>query len=241
MDIVIKKDVDFKDSVLVTGFRGFGMVGYMVSKHLALILEASKVGYIVTNNLPPVVLIEEDGVGYPFEIYHSERSKVTVIVNRAIPEREDIGSYTRGIAGWAKKNKFKFVVLVGGLNRDFMPENEAYKYRWIANDYYKGPKLDAPLMEAGLGVMGPLAMLYVYLDYYNVPSIMILPYSVVEEVDYDASIRGIQIISEKLLGIKPDTSLLEEMALRQKEEVKRIMQMLSEESQRASEEKGMYM
>ncbi|MCE4599207.1 MAG: PAC2 family protein [Desulfurococcales archaeon] len=241
MDIVIKKDVDFRGSVLITGFRGFGMVGYMVSKHIAFILEATKIGYIITDNLPPVVLVEEDGVGYPFEIYHSEKANVTIIVNRAIPEREDMSMYTRGIASWAREKKFKFAVLVGGLNRDFMPENEAFRYRWIANDYYEGPRLDAPVMEVGLGVMGPLAMLYMYLDYYRVPSIMILPYSVVEEVDYDASIRGIQVISEKLLGIKPDTSLLEEMALRQKEEVRRIMQMLSEEGKRESEEKGMYM
>lgn len=241
--VLTEKDVDLRGSVLVTGFRGFGMVGYMVSKHLSLALGARKIGYIISSPLPPVLLIEEDGAGFPYELYFSEKARTVIVVNRAIPDREYLDSYASGLAGWAKSEGIDFAVLVGGLSRDFKPRDEKHGYRWIANRYYKRGKLDAPLMEPGLGVMGPLALLYMYMDYYRLPAIMILPYSMVEEVDYDAALVGVNVISEKILGIKTDTATLEEMAARQKEEMAKTLKLLIEQQRRESseEERGMYM
>ena len=240
-NIVLRRNIDLVDSIMVTGFRGFGMVGYMVSKHLAMSLNAEKIGYILTDETPPIILVEEDGVGFPFEIYYSRKANTVIIVNRALPERANTDDYAKTIAGWANTNKIRYAILVGGLSRDFMPSGEGYGYRWISNKYYHGPKLDAPLMEAGLGVMGPLALLYIYLDYYRVPSIMVLPYSLVDEIDYNAAVNGVKIILEKLVGVKADLTLLEEMASRQKEEAQKILQLMREQLRREGEEKGMYM
>jgi len=241
--VLTEKNLNLEGTVLVTGFRGFGMVGYMVSKHLSLALKARKVGYIVSSPMPPVLLIEEDGAGFPYEIYFSEKARTLIVVNRAIPEREHLDAYASGLAKWAKSKGIGFAVLVGGLSKDFKPHNEKHGYRWISNRYYRGGKLEAPLMEPGLGVMGPLALLYIYMDYYKLPAIMILPYSMVEEVDYDAALVGVNVISEKILGIKPDTASLEEMAIRQKEEMEKTLKLLVEQQKRetSEEERGIYM
>lgn len=241
VEIIVKEPVDLRDTVLVTGFRGFGMVGYMVSKHIALALGGEKVGYILTRETPPLVLIEEDGVGFPFEIYYSRRAKATIIVNRALPERDNADEYARSIAEWASRVGVRFTVLVGGLSREFMPSNEEHGYRWISNRYYKGPRLEAPKMEPGLGVMGPLALLYIYMDYYKVPSIMVLPYSLVDEIDYNAAVNGVKLVSEKLIGVKSDVKALEELASRQKEEFKRLLQLMAEQAKSEGEDKGIYM
>ena len=181
------------------------------------------------------------GVGFPFEIYYSRHARAIVIVNRALPERENADEYARSIAEWAGRVRVRYTVLVGGLSREFMPSNEEYGYRWISNRYYRGPRLEAPRMEPGLGVMGPLALLYIYMDYYKVPSIMVLPYSIVDEIDYNAAVNGVKLVSEKLLGVKSDVKALEEHAARQKEEFKRLLQLMTEQAKSEGEDKGIYM
>jgi len=233
---------DLRGSILVTGFRGFGMVGYMASKHLALALGAAKVGFILSEAMPPFIAIEEDGVGYPFDIYYSKETRTTILVNRAVPEREVADEFARVVAEWARNVGFKYVVLLGGLSREFKPPGEEHGYRWLHNAFYEGPALEAPKLEYGLGVMGPLALLYIYLDYYEVPTIMILPYSIVEGVDYDAVLLGVKIVSTKLLQVTLQLPELEALAKTQRAEFERMIRMIErEEREEERESRGMYM
>ncbi len=221
------------------------MVGYIVTKHLALSLGAEKRGYILTDLMPPVVLIEEDGPGYPFEIYYKKLEngkKLVVIVHRQNPEREVQDSYVRTLAEWARRNGIALMVLVGGLNSDFMPEDEKHGYRWIANKYAK-VDLDAPTMEQGLAVVGPLALLYMYADINEVPAVMILPYTAADRADYEAAIKGLKIIGDSILQIKVDLGDVEKIAEMQREAMEMIESMLKEKSvaEKEREEGGMYM
>lgn len=237
---------DLEGAILVTGFRGFGMVGYLVTKHLALSLGAEKRGLIVTNELmPPVVLIEEDGPGYPFEIYYKKLEngkKLVIVVHRQNPEREIQDSYVRALAEWAKSSGVSLMVLVGGLNSDFMPEDEKHGYRWIANKYAK-IELDAPKMEQGLAVIGPLALLYLYAEINGVPAVMLLPYTAADRVDYEAAMRGLKLIGDSILDVKVDLGDVEKIAKMQREAMEMIESMMKErsEEEREKEEGGMYM
>ncbi len=232
---------DLKGSIAVTGFRGFGMVGYMTSKHLALALKADKIGYILIESMPPFVTIEEDGVGYPFEVYYLRKPKTLIIVNRAVPERDSIEEYTRGLAEWMGELDLKFSILVGGLSRDFMPPGDPHGYRWLKNRFYEGPLLEAPQLEYGLGVMGPLALLYMYLDYFEVPAAMVLPYSLVEGVDYDAVLLGVKVIADKMLEAEVSLADLEALARTQRAEIERMLRILEQERREEREAKGIYM
>ncbi|MCE4628348.1 MAG: PAC2 family protein [Desulfurococcales archaeon] len=237
---------EYKNSVVITGFRGFGMVGYNVSKFLALGLGAKRVGFIVTKPMPPVVMIEEDGEGFPFDIYYSPRAEALIIVNRALPEREHADDYAEAIASFARDLNARFSVLVGGLNASFRPEEEKYGYRHLENEHYKGPELDAPVMEEGLGVMGPLALLYMYMTLFGVGAVIVLPYAVADQIDIDAARRGIEIISEKILGTAVNLRSLEKYAERLEREKEKIMQIIVPMMQQAEQEeekerKGMYM
>ena len=243
MRIVVDLDRgDLRGAVLVTGFRGFGMIGYLVSKYLALLLKAEKVGYILLDSNPPMILVEEDGVGYPFDIYYSRDPKAVIIVNRALPEKEFMDDYAEGVAAWASRVGVRYSVLVGGLSRDYRPEDDKHGYRYLANRFYDGPTLEAPTMEEGLGVMGPLALLYIYMDYYSVPSIIVLPYSAVEEADYKAAALGVRLVASKLLGVEVDTSILDELAERQRETLEQLLALMREEKREEERrEGGMYM
>ena len=231
---------ELKGSILVTGFRGYGLVGYLVSRYIATALKAERVGYIITNTMPPGIVVEDGGVGFPFDIYYSKDHNILVVVNRALPERREWDAYAEFLAEMAANIEAKLAILVGGLSREFKPEDEKYGYRWIANSYYNGKRLEAPRMEEGLGIMGPLALLYIYMDYYKVPTIVVLPYSAVEEADYRATLRGVEVVSE-LVGVKVDLTILEKAVEAQKLVAERVAEMVKAVEERREGEKSFYM
>ena len=236
---------EVEGGVLITGFRGFGLVGYLVSKHIALALRASKRGIILTPLTPPVILMEEDGVGYPFEIYFHRDRRIVVIVNRANPEREVQGEYTSTLASWASDMGISLAILVGGLNNEFMEPGDKHGYRWVGNEYYIGRRPPAPTMERGLGVIGPLALLYLHLTLNKIPTIMVLPYAMADRTDYEAVVRGIKVISSEILGLNINIREVERMAALQRERaaesefVERMLQQSEREND--EEESGIYM
>ena len=228
-----------KGSVLITGFRGYGLVGYLVSRYVALALKARRIGYILTRNVPPGIVVENNEVGFPFDIYFSEENKFLIIVNRALPDRREWDDYTEFIARVAAQVGVRYSILVGGLSRDFRPESEKYGYRWITNEYFRERTPEAPKMEEGLGIMGPLALLYIYMTFYRVPALVLLPYSAIEEADYNATMRGVEAISE-LTGVKIDLTVLEKAIEAQKVIMERMTEMV-EETVRREGEKSFYM
>lgn len=244
MELLLRRysESELKNSILITGFRGFGMVGYLASKHLALALKAEKAGVILLRDTPAFIAVEEDGVGYPFEIYYSPKYRTTIILNRAIPERRSLAEYGKGLVDWIEKIGFEYVVLLGGLNRDFKPSGDTFGYRWLRNNSYKGPVLEAPQLEEGLGVVGPLAYLYMLLDIRDIPTVMVLSYTFPEAIDYDAVLVAVRIVARDLLKADLSFEELEKLAKRQRDEIERIVRMLESESERAREEaRGMYM
>lgn len=234
-------------AALVTGFRGFGMVGYMASKYLALGLGAKKIGYFYAPEMEQVLSVEEDGIGFPHELYYSDAGGgVVVVVNRVIAasDASSVDAFKALVdemASLAADFKLREAILIGGLSREFMGDNERFRYRWLRNSYYRGPGLKAPEMEKGLGVVGPLALLFMALDARGVPAIMVLPYSHVEEVDYRAAKLAIDVISD-YLGVEVNLeSLVKAMEEHRfvAEQVRRMIQ-AAMESER-SERGGIYM
>ncbi len=220
---------NLKGTVLVTGFPGFGKIGYVVPRYLATALKLSKAGYVITSRMPSIVVMEDDGVGFPFEIYHG--SGLTVIVNRAVPDPRDQVAYCSELASLAARAGISYAILVGGLSREYEPSDEKYGYRWLRNSHYKGPALKAPLMDQGLGVVGPLALLHIFMEHYSVPSIMVLPYSSVTGVDYDSALVGAKVVLQEILGLPAPLAGLEQLAARQREELEKIVEVLSQEEE----------
>ncbi|MEM4426667.1 MAG: PAC2 family protein [Acidilobaceae archaeon] len=244
MEIVLKRfsEDELRGSVLITGFRGFGMVGYLASKHLALALKAEKAGVILLKDTPAFIAVEEDGVGYPYEIYYSPKHKATIIINRAVPQGRSLVEYGKGLTEWVEKVGFSHMILIGGLNKEFKHKNETFGYRWLKNSKYKGPQLPAPELEEGLGVIGPLAYLYMLSDIKEIPAVMVLSYTFPETIDYDAVLVAVKVVARDLLNTDLDFEELEALAKKQRDEIEKIIRVLESEASRTTEEaKGMYM
>ncbi len=194
-----------------TGFKGYGLVGYITTLYLAEHLGCERKGMIITKYMPEAVSVDEKGLVPPFDIYHCSRdeSDIVVLVNHELPSSMERTRFTEAIARWLRRTGFREAVYFGGFDARFRSENE--EYRWIATSKWK-KKLSAPGMIKGLYVVGPLALLLLFSELNKIAAAAILPYSEPERPDPRAAAVAIKVVNE-LYGLNvPVENLLEEAA-----------------------------
>ncbi|MEM1742137.1 MAG: PAC2 family protein [Desulfurococcaceae archaeon] len=231
--LVYIKEIDekiFSETVFITGFQGFGLVGYLTTRHIVSELGLEKIGFIKTKYMPEITFYTNRfGLIYPFELYYGEvfDKKITVLLNHSIPIRNELTKYTEFIAEWAKSRGVSMAILIGGLDPSIKESSEE-EYRWIPISNYNG-NLDAPILNERY-VIGPLALTMMFLNARNVPGVAIFAYTEMYRPDPRASAVAVKTVS-KILGIEIDTrKLLEEAAVIEsiEEERRKFMRMVEE-------------
>jgi len=203
----------FENAVFITGFQGFGMVGYLASRHIVSELELNKIGFIKTKYMPEVTFYaERTGIAYPFELYYGEVSgkKLVVLLNNATPHKRERAKYAEFVAKWVRSSGFSYAVLLGGLDPAIRESSEE-KYRWMPIAGFS-VALNAPVLRERF-VIGPLALLIMFMNAYSVPGIALFSYTELYRPDPRASAVVVEVISE-MLGIPINVKkLLEEATL----------------------------
>lgn len=198
---------DLRSSTFITGFPGFGLVGYLASKHLAYALNLKRAGFIETLYVPESTFyINNVGVVYPFELYYGlvNNVKMLVLVNHTVPEARERTKFAKAIAQWLKELEVSEAFLLGGLDPSIR-ESSGEVYRWIPFGGTRR-KMNAPILEERY-VVGPLALLMMYLDIFEVPGITILSYAEPYRPDPRASATAITALSDAL-DVSVDVSQL---------------------------------
>ena len=209
-----------RNGVLITGFKGFGMVGYITTTHIVEKLSLTRLGYIVTRYMPEFASYGYNGILAPFEIYGSPEKHIIVIVNHDIPGDRDRDAYAEALILLAKKLGMSKGIFIGGFDARFRQGEE--KYRWLPSGGYP-EKLDAPIMDKDLYVVGPLALLIIYSEIHRFPAATILPYAEAARPDPAAAAVAVDIIS-KMLGVNIPVEELIEMARRIEEAIEKVEQ-----------------
>lgn len=223
-----------RNSILITGYQGFGLVGYLSTRHIVLELNLERIGFIKTKYMPEITFYsDKQGLAYPFEVYYGEvgDKKLVVVLNQGIPSRSERSLYAEFIAKWAKEVGVSMAILIGGLDSSIR-ESSDEEYRWIPIGGYEG-KLDAPILSERY-VIGPLALTMMFFDAYEIPGVAIFAYTEMYRPDPRASAVVVKAVS-KLLNIDIDAKkLLEEAsAIEAIEEEKRKMLRAVEEGLRS--------
>ncbi|MCS7128101.1 MAG: PAC2 family protein [Sulfolobales archaeon] len=198
---------ELHSSTFITGFPGFGLVGYLASKHLAYALNLKRAGFIETLYVPESTFyINNVGIVYPFELYYGSINdvKLLVLVNHTVPEVRERAKFARAIAQWVKELRVSETFLLGGLDPSIR-ESSGEVYRWIPFGGTRR-KMNAPILEERY-VVGPLALLMMYLDIFEVPGVTILSYAEPYRPDPRASATAITALSDAL-DVSVDVSQL---------------------------------
>ena len=220
-----------RNSTLITGFHGVGETGYIAVSFLVHSLNSKRIGFIDVAHPPPFIATAESGLVTPFEVYKAGR--IVLVKLEFSPHRTEEAEFAKTLAHWAVKNKFKDAVLIGGLDASLQSGSDGLRIVPTRSYPVKSTKLKHPMLEAGLFVYGPLAVMLGEFEKENFPAIAVLPYASANHADPKAAAAAIRSIS-KAYGLKVDVKELEFDAKDIEEEMEKRLQ------QTARSLRGMY-
>jgi len=113
MEYVSKKEITYKEPLVITGFPGIGLVGSIASYHLLKNLKLEYVGYIEDPKLPEIMIVEE-GIAYPPVRVYARDDLVVFFSDVMIPP-ELIYSMSNMISDRLKELNPKMVVTLEGF------------------------------------------------------------------------------------------------------------------------------
>lgn len=225
---IIKELNNKKNEVyLVSGFHGYGDVGFLATKYLVTKLNMDLIGYIDTSTVPDITSVEDYGFSLPHEIFYKDvddKRSLIVLLNRLNPERKYMRSFVNEVLTLIKNLGVTEVILIGGLDIRLKEGNEEFK--WLKTPVSM-KTLNAPYFTKGYYIIGPLASLLITFHQNNIPALVILPYTQPETIDHRATAVAINVLTS-IIGIEIDIGELLNYAAKA-EELEKIIQDLYEQ------------
>ncbi|MGC9777997.1 MAG: proteasome assembly chaperone family protein [Candidatus Heimdallarchaeota archaeon] len=201
----ISGNKNFKDNTLITGFHGIGTTGFIAAKYITNELNAVKIGTILSDFLPPFVTTKDGKLSLPFELFR-EKDNI-ILVPHFQPYRHEHKAFADKIVEWTINSKFQQTILIGGLDAR-LKKNEDDKIRAVATSaYLEKNKISLPILEDGLFVTGPIAIILALYEVYDYPAIALLPYAESSRADPLAASIAIKAIN-KLANIDVNVNKL---------------------------------
>jgi uncharacterized protein len=220
-EIILKEGFSIKPgSTFICGFHGIGEVGFLSTAHLTRALNAERIGFIKSDMLPLFVSMENEKLVLPFEIYVYTESNLVFLVPRFQPHQSEQWGFVDRLAKWIVDNNFSEVVLLGGLDASFKEEDD--EMRCVPTSMYEPllEKWSLPLLEEGLFVAGPLALLLAELEMKAVAGIGILAYATRGRPDPRAAATMLEKLNT-VYGLDASVDLL----LEESKEIERLEKM----------------
>jgi len=203
---LIVKATNLRNCTLVTGFHGVGETGYISVSYLVHALNAQRIGFVDVAHPPPFIATSEAGLVTPFEIYKA--GKTVLVKLEFSPHRLEEAEFAKSIAHWAMDNKFRDAVLIGGLDASLQSGSDGVRIVPTHTYPITGMKIKHRMLESGLFVYGPLAVMLGEFEKKNFPAVAVLPYASANHADPKAAATAIRTIS-KAYGMKVDVKDLE--------------------------------
>src|SRR5213594_3659023 len=164
-----------KGSTLITGFHGVGLTGYLATSYLIHALKAERIGFIEVENPPPWVGTADGGLVTPFEVY--KKGKTILVKLEFSPHKSEEAEFAKVLADWAVEQRFKDAVPTGA--------------------YFDGARnVTGEVLEPGLLVYGPLAVMLSEFEIHDFPAVAVLPFADPLRTDPGAAALAIRRISK---------------------------------------------
>lgn len=126
----IVNPIKLKNPVLIEGFPGLGLVGTISASYLIEKLKMDFVGYIASDQFPPLAAVHNHKPLFPARIYASRRHNLIVLISEFIVPLPAIYELSDKIREFAKTNNVGKIISLGGITLKG-EENKVYA---IASD-----------------------------------------------------------------------------------------------------------
>jgi len=231
IDIILKKKVDLENSVFITGFHGIGYTGYIAVNHMIESTKAELIGYITTEQYPPIVSLDDQRVLTPYELFMYK--DIVLFLPRFQPAPSEQNILMKILAEWTVKNRFKEAILIGGLDIKLKTGEE--KLRVVPTSSFKSndKKMELKRLDKNLYVVGPLAALLAYYEIKEFPAIALLPYAQRGRPDPMAAATAIEVIN-RFYNLNVPT----EQLIKDAKQIEQEIAQLKEQEEKVQKEPG---
>ena len=192
---------EYKDKLsgctLVTGFYGIGKVGFISVNHMVERLKAVRIGAILTDFLPPFLSVKDERLVLPFELYKFE--DIIFVSAFFEPYKYEHRSFAQALVRWAKANEMSHAVLIGGLDSRLKTDDDLLA-KGVYSSVFKAKfnSTPVPIMDEGLFITGPMALVLMYAELEDFPAMGIMPYAERSRPDPIAASHAVEIVNDLL-------------------------------------------
>ncbi|MGB2842498.1 MAG: proteasome assembly chaperone family protein [Halobacteriota archaeon] len=111
--IVEEEGVVHKNPIVIAGLPDVGLVGTIAASYIVDKMGYKEIGYVESDLFPPVMVIHEGKLKYPFGIYGN--GSVIVLLSEVVVPPNAIYPLTRALTAWIKEIGAKLVIPITGL------------------------------------------------------------------------------------------------------------------------------
>lgn len=211
-EIIIENDsVKIQDgATLIFGFAGVGLVGIIIANTLIEQIEdIEQIGFVASNELPPIAVFYDGMLRDPFRIYYSRKENLIIGICE-LPFQTDsaYSNLSELVCKWALSNNIKEILIFQGILKKGMPDEHNIYYAAEETKIESLEEYEIKKLKRGI-IVGPGAT---FLN--RALSNRIDSYALFTEVSQYPTPEGAAVIIEKLneiYGLEIDTDkLLEE-------------------------------
>jgi len=112
----------------ILGFTGAGLVGTIVTNELIKQMDMRQIGYVLSEDLPPITIFYEGILKHPFRLYYSDEQNILVSICEIPFVSGAYSDISRTLMDFALKNGIKDIICVQGLaDKSFLPNEKEVK------------------------------------------------------------------------------------------------------------------
>ncbi|MEM2963209.1 MAG: PAC2 family protein [Candidatus Anstonellales archaeon] len=113
--IVETKKYSIKNSIIVEGFPGIGLVGTVAASYLVEKLKMEQVGYVTSRAFPPLAAVHNYLPMHPARVYASPSKRIIVILSEFVIPMIKVRNLAEVIFEYAKEKKAREIISLGGI------------------------------------------------------------------------------------------------------------------------------
>lgn len=225
IEIKLFKNYDLKDYTLIDAFPGVGLVGPMAGSYMIEKLKMEYIGYIDSNEFPPIAAIHNSVPMFPARIYKDDKYKLIVAMSEFVIPANVVFELSRELLAFVRKNGISKTISISGMP-SLKPSDIAYITSPDPDVIKKAVKLGLKTISEGV-VAGVGAVLMTNSDQFKVVSMNILVEVNPQLMDpkyAEVAILGLN----KLININIDLKDLEEEAKVVEEKMREMLRKMKE-------------
>lgn len=126
-NVVELEDVEFHDPIVIGGFVGSTLTGFIAASYIIERLEMHQIAHVRSPHIPPISVFIGNKLRTPFRIYTDSEGKLIVAICEVPIEDEGLYEISSSLMKWfSKKNARDLIILEGSPVAQVVKDHKVY-------------------------------------------------------------------------------------------------------------------